>query len=225
MRPLFVHLLVAFIHEMGHISASIFLKVRVEKLTVLPFGFFSEIPELEHIHVLKELCIVAAGPLMYFTNQAVLLLLFQTNTISLHLMQQGMEANNIVLLFNLLPIYPLDGYRISSIIMSFFLTYKVSKKINVILSLFSLLIMIYLGFTSANIIVYCYLIFMQVYFIMRFREMYLSFIVSRLRTSIYKKAIFNRRKDFIRPYDNVFMKNGHLLSEKEYALELLSKKH
>jgi stage IV sporulation protein FB len=206
---------------MGHGIMAYSLKVKIDKLTILPFGFFIQISSLEHIHVIKEFIIILFGPLMYVVNYFLLYLMFKNGIISYQLFNQGIMANNIVLIFNLLPIYPLDGHRLLSIILSFFITYKTMKKINLILSISSLAIMIYLGYTSANIVVYCYLFFMQLYYLIHFKEFYLSFIVSRMNKSKYKKAIINRRKDYFRPYDNIFLRDGKLIDEKTYAVKLL----
>lgn len=220
-RPLFIHLFVAFIHELGHGIMAYLLNVRVSRLNILPFGFYLEIDDLEHVHILKEFLIVLFGPLMYIVNLYLLHLMFRYDLISYLLYQQGLEANIVILIFNLLPIYPLDGHRLLSIILSPFFTYKKLKKVNLFLSLLSLITMVILAFRSANIIVYFYLAYMQIYYIIHFKEYYLSFIVSRMNKKIYKKTKLNTKKDYYRPFQNVFLYKRKLMDEKEFAMEIL----
>ena len=220
-RPLFIHLLIAFIHELGHGVMAYSLNIRISKLNVLPFGFYLEIDNLEHIHIFKEFLIVLFGPLMYVVNLFLLQTMFTYNLISHQLYQQGLNANIVILIFNLLPIYPLDGHRLLTIITSPFITYKKMKILNLIFSIISLITLLILAYQSANIIVYFYLLYMQIYYLIHFKEYYLSFLVSRMNNRIYKKAKINTKNDFYRPYNNIFLHKKNLLSEKEFALKIL----
>ena len=101
-------MLFAFIHELGHLLAGVLLKLKPKKMTIMPFGIsivFEEYCEAKIINI-KKMIIAIAGPL---TNIAIAIVFFL-------LKKEGTEniiyANIIIALFNLLPIYPLDGGRI-----------------------------------------------------------------------------------------------------------------
>lgn len=111
-------MLFVLIHELTHMIVGISLGFKPKKIIVMPFGFKIEFKEIEWNKKieLKNAIISFAGPL---ANVVILLiaafLKLHTNIIYINL---------IITLFNLLPIYPLDGGRILKSI----LTVKLENK-------------------------------------------------------------------------------------------------
>ena len=95
----------AFIHELGHIFAGLIFNMKIEKLEIMPFGFsvFFEDSVTENF---KNIFVAAAGPLVTF---AIILIFFN---IEINLKQEIIYSNILILIYNLMPIYPLDGGRI-----------------------------------------------------------------------------------------------------------------
>lgn len=97
------------IHELGHVFAGIILGKKIEKLEFLAIGcrvkFLEEDNDKKEI---REILIAAAGPL---TNLIFVLILM---LIPLDIIYKDLYiyANFLIGIFNLLPIYPLDGGRI-----------------------------------------------------------------------------------------------------------------
>ena len=106
----------ALIHEIGHLLAGIILKMKPEKLEIMPFGVsiaFKIEPKDYNKKIKKgnKLDIVAsAGPL---TNLIIIII---TYNLKIDMIKAIMViyTNFLIMLFNLLPIYPLDGGRILS---------------------------------------------------------------------------------------------------------------
>lgn len=100
---------IVLIHELFHLFAALLLQVPVYAIILMPFGMTLRLSSKLRKTPRKEMMIAAAGP---FSNGIMLLLgtifLEQGNLIHL----QFMVANAVILLFNLLPIPPLDGGRI-----------------------------------------------------------------------------------------------------------------
>lgn len=88
------------IHEIGHIIAGLILKIRPEKIEIMPFGLNASFNTNFEDKKIKEIFITLAGPL---TSLALVVLCTQ---------QQAIYSNILILIFNLIPIYPLDGGRI-----------------------------------------------------------------------------------------------------------------
>ncbi len=106
-------MLLAFLHECGHLLAGIILKLKPKKLEINPFGLaiiFEEFGSKNKEFEWKKIIISLAGPL---TNLVILLLFIFAN-IPLENIQREIivYANILIIAFNLLPIYPLDGGRI-----------------------------------------------------------------------------------------------------------------
>ncbi len=108
----------AFLHELGHLTAGILLKMKPEKLEIIPVGvtirFKVDIKDINkkigktNLFELKKIFVALAGPL---TN---LIIIGIVANIPIKMVQQLeiIYANIFIFLFNMLPIYPLDGGRI-----------------------------------------------------------------------------------------------------------------
>lgn len=111
-------MLFAIIHELGHLLAGLILKMKPEKLELMPFGltvsFKIDVKEYNkkikngNKLAIKKILVALAGPI---TNMIIALALSNIN-IEYNIKQTMIYANILIALFNLLPIYPLDGGRI-----------------------------------------------------------------------------------------------------------------
>lgn len=136
------------IHELGHVLMGIFMGLKIEKIEIMPLGLsvsfklniddYNRKIKKGNILQLKKIAIAAAGPL---TNLMIILIILNTN-INLKIVSNEIliYANILIALFNLLPIYPLDGGRILKEIIHIFegsiKSKKHMKKINKIVMIF-----------------------------------------------------------------------------------------
>lgn len=106
-------MLLAFLHECGHLLAGLFLKLKPKRLEINPFGLaiiFEEFGSKNSSFEWKKIIIAMAGPL---TNLIIMLIVMFTNLPIDNLSKEIIIYSNILIIaFNLLPIYPLDGGRI-----------------------------------------------------------------------------------------------------------------
>lgn len=113
-------MLFAFFHEMGHLLCGILMGLKPKSLKIMPLGLsiaFNITPEEYNKKIAKanrleirKMWIALAGPV---TNVLIILIaiLFKNNMDRL-LYQDIIYSNVLITIFNLLPIYPLDGARI-----------------------------------------------------------------------------------------------------------------
>ena len=165
-------MLFAIIHEFAHLITGIFLKMKIQKITLMPVGLSVEfnltkedcnetIFKLNKLE-LKKIIIAMAGP---FINILIIIIVKLLNTNS-YFYKNIIYANLLIAIFNLLPIYPLDGGRILksvlnlilnkvkadiytnniSNIMMFFITFLFSILIYYLKNIAILFILIYLWY-------------------------------------------------------------------------------
>ena len=108
----------ALIHELGHLLAGLLVGMQPEKLELMPFGVaisFKIKPEEYNKKIkkgnqleIKKILVALAGPI---TNFIVIVIILNLN-IELFKALTIIYTNFLIVIFNLLPIYPLDGGRI-----------------------------------------------------------------------------------------------------------------
>lgn len=127
-------LLFALIHELGHIIVARFLGYKLLKFKVMPLGFsiflqtniedYNKKIKKGNTYVLKNLIISMAGPI---TN-IILFIIALFLPIELMLKEKIIYLNAIIAIFNLIPMYPLDGSKVLQNILKLFCSNKESYK-------------------------------------------------------------------------------------------------
>lgn len=147
--------LILSIHEMAHVLCAFLFKYKIESIIIYPFGLAAQISDIGLGSVYKEVIILAAGPLTHLMIPSMLLDFQHYGFISQPFCAYLCMMNASLLLFNLLPVYPLDGGRI---LQTFFHCFLPFRKANIatflcsFLFLFILISMSILNGFSAYII-------------------------------------------------------------------------
>ena len=110
----------ALIHELGHIAMGLILGFQPQSISIIPSGFTVKFKtknsnkNLKKLS-LKKILIAFAGPLTNLVLIIIIYVYYKVNNkikifnIDLNLM---IYSNILICIFNLIPIYPLDGGRI-----------------------------------------------------------------------------------------------------------------
>ena len=140
-----IFILFTLIHEITHAITGIILGLKIKKFSIMPFGFkitFEESKAKGKIAI-KKFIIALSGPIINLVIMALAIILkLHTNII---------YANLIIAVFNLIPIYPLDGGRILKSILSIKLE---PKKTNYIVNKASYITIIILTAATSILILY-----------------------------------------------------------------------
>lgn len=166
------------IHELGHVLMGILMGLKIEKIEIMPLGLsvsfkiniddYNKKVKKGNVLQLKKIAIAAAGP---FTNLIMLLIVLNTN-INLKIVSNEIlaYANILIMLFNLLPIYPLDGGRILKEFIHIFegsikskrYIRKVSKAVMILLTMIGSITIIYFkNIAIFFIIIYLWIIMIK----------------------------------------------------------------
>ncbi len=151
-------LIISFIilfHDLGHIIVMRIYKIKINRIVILPFGSIidSGIKYNEESYI--KFFIGIAGVF----NQLILYLLFyylyRYGLISYLSYCIFLKYNKYIIVFNLLPIYPLDGLKIVSSLVENIVPYKFHLYFINILSIVSIVLLVWLtnfSFDLLNII-------------------------------------------------------------------------
>ncbi|WP_071460264.1 M50 family metallopeptidase [Bacillus massilinigeriensis] len=105
-------LLIIFVHELGHAAAASHFSWRIRRITLLPFGGVAEMDEHGNRSLMEETIVVAAGPFQHLWLAGLSMLLYEVGILPEYWHTRFMDFNKMVLLFNLIPIWPLDGGKL-----------------------------------------------------------------------------------------------------------------
>ena len=110
------------LHEGAHALCACLLGCPVSGFDIYPFGFCARMETMGYGSVYREMVILAVGPMMHLLYPAILQLLAAGGAISVSFCEYLGMMNRSILLFNLLPILPLQHFFMESRTLFPFLT-------------------------------------------------------------------------------------------------------
>ena len=165
----------AIIHEIGHLIAGLILGMKPESIELMPYGLsvsFRLIPRDYNRKILngnllaiKKIVVALAGP---FTN-LITIIIVSNMTINLFSLIIITYANLLLMIFNLLPIYPLDGGRVLKEVLHILIGKKEAEKYINTISFVSLIIITFIAsigiYYMKNISIFIIVIFLWTIYI------------------------------------------------------------
>lgn len=220
-REFIIFFLIIIIHELGHIIGGLYYNWNLEKIIILPFGGLTVFNQKLNCPLKEELIVTLLGPLFQIIFYLLCLNLFYDNIILT-------KFHYPLLLFNLIPIIPLDGSKLINVLLNKIFNFRNSHIVNIIFSLIitsSLIILIiYNSYGLIYILIFFFLIIKVIEEIKKHKQLINKFILERyLYTFKFKKIrIINNKKleNMYRDYNHFFYDKNNLYLEDE----LLKKK-
>ena len=115
--------IIIIVHELGHFLVAKLLKVDVKKIYIYPLGGITKFNMPLNTKNIIEFLILIAGPLFQNIAYFILIYLFPYDK------ELILIYHISLLVFNLLPIYPLDGGKLLNLFINNFLPYKKTLKL------------------------------------------------------------------------------------------------
>lgn len=123
-----IFLISIFFHEIAHILIGSFLGHKIKKIKMLPIGFYIEYKNYGKISFFSNLIVLFSGPLC---NVILCIIFFN---IKIKISEEILLTNIFLAIFNLLPIYPLDGENILEICLKKIYGYEKGLKFSFFIS-------------------------------------------------------------------------------------------
>ena len=204
-------------HELGHVFIAIIFKYEIKKINIYPFGGYTIFEYDINRPFIEELLLFSFGIIF----QLILLIIFNIFIDnSTYIYRIFYSYNLTIILFNLLPIIPLDGGKLLNIIINYILPFKVSHKLSIYISYIIILLIIIFFNKDINMIIMCMLLlFLLIKEHKNHIYLYNLFLVERYIKNIkFKKDNFinsnkiSKMKKYLR---NIFIIDNEYVDEKD----------
>lgn len=137
---LMIILVIVVIHECGHYVAARYFSWRINRMYIWIFGAVMETEEHGVRSIREEAIVVLAGPLQHIWIYGVAWVLQSFELLPLSVIEGIFFYNTVILVFNMLPIWPLDGGKILYVLLTYVYPYKKGYKTTLIASSISCII-------------------------------------------------------------------------------------
>ena len=207
---------IIIIHELGHFLVAKILKLNPDKIVIYPFGGITKMNNLINTEISKELLVAISGVTFQSIYYLIIFILYKNNLIRDYIFNQFTVYHHSILFFNLLPIHPLDGSKILNLILSKILPYKLTIKLNVIISLITGIIILkinYYKFNYTTILIITIIIDNLIKYYKNINYLFNKFLLERY---LYKIELKRTKK--INKIDNMYKEKYHIIKEKNNYL-------
>jgi len=125
---------IVIIHELGHVFAAISYGWKVEEIELLPFGGVAKINQTMD-SIWAEMIVAVAGP---FQNLMMIIVAYTFQEFAMwsdNWTTFFIQANIWIGLFNLLPVSPLDGYKVLKGFLFLLFSYRKAVMVSIFISI------------------------------------------------------------------------------------------
>ena len=188
--------MILIVHEFGHFFLMKLFNIKVNKIILYPYGGMIKSNILINTNSYKILLISLGGILNQILLFFIITLLFKIGLINDNLYNIFNYSNISIIIFNILPLYPLDGYKIFNSILELFISFKNSMIISLIVNIIVLItFIIYLYyFKINNYIIVIFLITTLLKYLKELRYIINKFYIERIIYKIDYKGLISVNK-------------------------------
>ena len=227
---LFVFTVLIIVHETGHVISALFFKYKLLKIIIYPYGGLTKFDTMINTDIYKDLFVSVSGIIMQSIIFLVIYLLYVNGIVREYIYNLFLLYHNSMLFFNLLPIVPLDGFKIINLILSKFFSFKLSNNISVFISLITIIIFLYSNIYDKNysIVLVISILMQNIYkFYMQISHLYNRFMLERYLYNIsYKnRKIINNVNKMYKNSSHLIVKNNQIIPEKAFLHDFFKKKY
>lgn len=214
-------LLIIIVHEFGHLGAALYFKWNTGKIVIYPFGGCCKFDEKINRSLKEELIILLCGPFVQIILYFIMSYLTTKGFMTYRNFSIFKNYHYTLLIFNLIPIYPLDGGRILNIFINYLMPFKRGNKVVIFISGFVILIAMFfyksLNFTMMSILIISELL---IYFKRQ------NFLYNRMLLERYIGNFSFKKLRKVKSKDNMYKECRHVIfyknkyiTEKSYLEE------
>lgn len=120
---------IIIIHEIGHLVVGLLMKKEVESISLYIFGGYIKFKGYVNTSFFEDFIISIAGFLFQTLYYLVIMIFYKLNIVTDDFYYLFKEYHLAILLFNLIPIYPLDGAALFKVLIMWILPFKLAHQV------------------------------------------------------------------------------------------------
>lgn len=210
---------IIFIHELGHIVTGLLFKWKIDKVIIFPFGGLTIFNQKINTSSLEEFIIAIAGIIF----QTVFLLLLNTNNYLF------IKYYKIILFFNILPIYPLDGSKVLNIFLNKIFPFKKSYSLTIFISLITIFALFIVMIDNFNLLLFLSIMLLLTKLFNYYKDIDIiwnKFLFERYLYKIKYKKIkkINNISKMFKEKTHVLFINNNIIKEKDFLSKMFDRR-
>ena len=141
---------IIIIHELGHYLIAKIVKLNPQEITIYPFGGITKMVHPINSPIIKELIVSISGIIFQLLYFLITYIFYNKGIIREYIFNEFITYNKSILLFNILPIHPLDGSVFLCLLLQKIFPYKTTLKLNIILSILTSIYLLMINYYKFN---------------------------------------------------------------------------
>lgn len=206
----YLFLITILIHECGHMIFAKIIGFKFDKIILYPFGGITIYNEDLNVNSNKELFVLLGGIIFQLLFFILIIILYNNLYITEHTFKIIKKINIILVSFNFMPVIPLDGGKLTNIILDKLFSYRLSNIISIIISIVFICLFILKNKTIFGIILTLFLIKSIIIEITNLKYKYNKFLLERyinkykFKKTIIVSNIYKMKRDRKHIINNTF---------------------
>ena len=209
---------IVLVHEIGHVLFIKLFKYKIISITIYPFGGITKIDKRINSSINKELLIASGGILI----QLILFFIVYLLPIRWYIKSIFYKYNLSIMLFNMIPILPLDGSIIVNSILNKFFSFKRSYIVSGFISIMGIVlyILVNIWYSLNNYLIIGLFVYKLYEYIVNYKYVHNRFLLERYINRLKYKYISTNVGDLdILKIDTYqYFKDGYKLVKEEEKL-------
>ncbi len=216
------------IHELGHIIACKIYHYKIKEIIIYPYGGLTKIDKQINTNINNDLVVAISGVIFQSIYYLLFLFLFKEGIVRDYVFNIFINYHKSMLLFNILPIIPLDGSKIFNLIISKYVSYYTSNIITIIIAFITIILFIISGVFDKNysIILIIGILLNNIYkYYQTLNYLFNRFLMERYlyKYNYRKYKVIDNIKKMYKNKNHYFKINNGLMKEKEYLEKKMKK--
>jgi len=211
-RFIIYFMMLIIVHELGHIFMSLIFKWKIDKIIILPFGGLTKYNEIINRPLIEEFLVSISGIILQFVFYILINNYIDYKYFTL--------VNYFIIIFNLIPVYPLDGSKILNVLFNKLTNFKNSILLTVIVSYLCIIFLSLVLFNTNKLLFLMYIfLFIEVNKYYKDKDMIFNkFLLERYLNNLKfkKEKVINNINKMKKDYKHLFYINNSYMTENTF---------